>query len=57
MNTMVAAEQRCPDCGGPMHLEGRKTLHFNGGRGDVLADRFHCGGCRRFYNVPVDEKK
>jgi hypothetical protein len=40
-----------------MNLENRRTIHFNGGRGDVLVDRFHCTACRRFYNVPVDDKK
>jgi hypothetical protein len=47
----------CPNCHQEMHFESRHKLDFNGGRGETHTDRFHCAKCRRFYNVPVEEKK
>jgi RNase P subunit RPR2 len=58
MTATATKEQECPDCHQIMNFEARHTLRFNGGRGDLVADRFHCTKCRRFHNytVPAEEE-
>ena len=45
----------CPDCHVAMNYECRKVIEFNGGRGDVEVNRYHCWKCRKFLNVPVTQ--
>ncbi len=46
----------CPNDGAVMNLESRKRLEFMGGRDEEVL-RYHCGTCRKFFNIPTRERQ
>lgn len=54
--TQTLVKELCPHCRSEMHLEARTMLEVVG-RNDREVLRYHCQTCRKFFNIPVDERK
>ncbi len=55
MNAVLVKED-CPKCLKEMNLEGVNNVDFTGGREEEVL-RYHCGVCRKFFNIPTRERK